>query len=89
MADAKHAPQGQMKDIFSKSTAEDFLKTFQEKEEPEEDTYDERIGKMKGSELGNEYYKLKSALEKATGAKKAEIEKRIKSLLRIKKDAKF
>jgi hypothetical protein len=78
-----------MKDIFNKASADDFLKTFEDKDEDDKEPYPERVKKMKGSEIGNEYYKLKGMIEKATGAKKKALEDRVKELLRVKKDAKF
>mgnify|MGYP001390762463 CR=1 FL=1 len=78
-----------MKDIFNKSTADDFLKTFGDKEGEEPEPYSERVKKMKGGEIGNEYYRLKGLIEKSTGAKKAALEGKVKELLRVKKDAKF
>lgn len=78
-----------MKDIFNKGTADEFLKTFGKEEEEEEVPYSEKVKKMKGGEIGNEFYKLKAAIEKATGDKKKKLEGRVKELLKVKKDAKF
>jgi hypothetical protein len=78
-----------MKDIFNKSTAEDFLKTFEDKDEEEKEPYADRVKKMKGGEIGNEYYRLKGLVEKATGEKKKALEAKVKELLRVKKDARF